>query len=74
MPTTLSAINGDQLLTEIDAAQLRCQSVRTLQAERLRGDGCAYVKIGRSVRYRRGDVMQFISERVRTSTSEQSPR
>jgi hypothetical protein len=33
MPTTLSAINGDQLLTEIDAAQLRCQSVRTLQAD-----------------------------------------
>jgi hypothetical protein len=70
MPATLSAIDGDQLLTEIDAAQLRCQSVRTLQAERLRGDGCAFVKIGRSVRYRRGDVMQFIAERVRTSTSE----
>ena len=74
MPATLSAIDGDQLLTEIDAAQLRCQSVRTLQAERLRGDGCAYVKIGRSVRYRRGDVMQFIAERVRTSTSEPPPR
>lgn len=60
----------DQLLTEIEAAQLRRQSVRTLQAERLRGDGCRFVKIGRSVRYRRSDVWQFIKSRIKTSTSE----
>ena len=41
----------DPLLTEIEAAQLRKQSVRTLQAERLRGGGCRFVKLGRSVRY-----------------------
>jgi hypothetical protein len=60
----------DPLLTEIEAAQLRKQSVRTLQAERLRGGGCAYVKLGRSVRYRRSDVLRFIEARVRSSTSE----
>jgi len=60
----------DQLLTEIEAAQLRRQSVRTLQAERLRGDGCQFVKLGRSVRYRRSDVLRFIESNMRVSTSE----
>jgi hypothetical protein len=60
----------DQLLTEIEAAQLRRQSVRTLQSERLRGDGCRFVKIGRSVRYRLRDVLQFIELNVRASTSD----
>src|SRR6476660_7714327 len=56
----------DRLLTEIEAAQLRGQSVRTLQAERLNGSGCPFVKLGRSVRYRRSDVLRFIESRVRT--------
>jgi len=60
----------DELLTEIEAAQLRRQSVRTLQAERLHGGGCSFVKLGRSVRYRRSDVLCFIESRVRSSTSE----
>jgi hypothetical protein len=60
----------DPLLTEIEAAQQRKQSVRTLQAERLRGGGCPFVKLGRSVRYRRSDVLRFIESHVRTSTSE----
>jgi hypothetical protein len=60
----------DDLLTEIEAAQQRKQSVRTLQAERLRGGGCPYVKIGRSVRYRRSDVLRFIESHIRSSTSE----
>jgi hypothetical protein len=57
----------DQLLTEAEAARLRRQSIRTLQAERLRGDGCPHVKLGRSVRYRRSDVLKFIEANVRTS-------
>jgi hypothetical protein len=59
----------EPLLTEIEAAQLRKQSVRTLQAERLRGDGCSFVKLGRSIRYRPSDVLRFIETRVRTSAS-----
>ena len=70
MKATLVTADDDQLLTEIEAAQLRCQSIRTLQAERLRGDGCPYVKIGRSVRYRRADLLNFIAARVRTSTTD----
>jgi hypothetical protein len=60
----------DELLTESEAAQLRRQSVRTLQAERLRGGGCPFVKLGRSVRYRRSDVLNFIEARLMNSTSQ----
>jgi len=70
MPMNAAQNMLDELLTEIEAAQLRRQSVRTLQAERLRGDGCPFVKLGRSVRYRRRDVLQFIEAKVRLSTSD----
>jgi hypothetical protein len=66
----MQAAEIDELLTEVEAAQLRRQSPRTLQAERLRGDGCRYAKIGRSVRYRRTDVLRFIADRIITSTSQ----
>jgi hypothetical protein len=59
-----------ELMTESEAAQLRRQSVRTLQAERLRGGGCPFVKLGRSVRYRRSDVLRFIEARLVNSTTE----
>jgi Helix-turn-helix domain len=59
----------DELLTESEAARLRRQSIRTLQAERLRGDGCPFVKLGRSVRYRRSDLLRFIEANVKTSTT-----
>lgn len=59
----------DDLLTETEAAKLRRQSVRTLQAERVRGGGCPFVKLGRSVRYRRSDILRFIESSVKTSTS-----
>lgn len=65
---------SDDLITENEAAQLRCQSVRTLQMERLKGGGCPYVKLGKSVRYRRSDVVAFISARVVSSTTEADAR
>jgi hypothetical protein len=70
--TSLNASEHDDLLTEAEAAHLRRQSIRTLQAERLRNDGCPYVKLGRSVRYRRSDVLKFIEAHVRPSPSETS--
>jgi hypothetical protein len=60
----------NDLLTEVEAAHLRRQSVRTLQAERVRGGGCPFVKLGRSVRYRRADVLRFIEVNVKASTSQ----
>ena len=63
-------VQHDDLITEHEAARMRGQSVRTLQMERLRGSGCRYVKLGRSVRYRRNDVLEFIDSRVVSSTTE----
>jgi Helix-turn-helix domain len=71
----MSAHSADnELLTEAEAAKLRRQSVRTLQAERVRGGGCPYVKLGRSVRYRRADVLYFIESNIKASTSQAGPR
>lgn len=59
-----------ELITEAEAARLRRQSVRTLQAERSKRHGdaprCPWVKLGRSVRYRRTDVLAFIESSIAT--------
>lgn len=61
--------NPDQLLKEHDAADLICQSVRTLQKWRVTGAGPQFFKIGRSVRYRRGDVIDWVNKHRRTHTT-----
>jgi len=53
----------DKLLSEDEAAALLGVSARTLQAWRYDSDpfkGPEWVKIGRAVRYRRGDVQAWI--------------
>src|SRR5260370_42421320 len=63
----------DCLLTQDDYAQIRGCSTRTIERERGSGAGCPYVKCGRLVRYRRGDILNFIEAHLRRSTSELSP-
>jgi predicted rRNA methylase YqxC with S4 and FtsJ domains len=60
----------DDLLVQREYAQIRRCSERTIERERSAGNGCRYVKIGRAVRYRRRDVLDFIERHVRCSTSE----
>jgi len=60
----------DALLYPAEAAYLRGQAEGTLRNERVKGDGCPFVKLGRSIRYRRADVLQWIAENSYTSTSE----
>jgi hypothetical protein len=60
----------DFLLTQDEYAALRRCSPRTIERERASGTGCQHVKIGRSVRYRRNDVLDFIERHVRCNTSE----
>ena len=60
----------DQMLTEYETANLICQSVRTLQKWRVTGFGPEFFKIGRSVRYRRREVLDWIDSRRRSHTSE----
>lgn len=64
----------DELINENEAARLRGQSVRTLQAERVKGGGCPFVKLGRSVRYRRSDILRYIEQRIVSSTTEADMR
>jgi hypothetical protein len=59
----------DVLLTPIQLAERWNCSVKKLNADRLRGTGCPYVKIGRLVRYHDADVQFHEVSNVRQSTS-----
>lgn len=59
----------DGFITETDAADYLCQSVRTLQKWRVSGFGPQFYKPGRSVRYRRCDLRTWAENRRRASTS-----
>jgi len=60
----------DFLLTRREYAHFRRCSERTIERERASGTGCRYIKIGRGVRYKRADVLDFIERHARQSTSE----
>lgn len=62
--------NLEELLTGQEYARLRQCSVRTIERERSTGEGCRYIKLGRSVRYKRRDIVDFIERNARLSTSE----
>jgi hypothetical protein len=61
--------NLEELLTSQEYARLRRCSVRTIERERTTGAGCRYIKLGRSVRYTRRDVIDFIEHNARQSTA-----
>jgi predicted DNA-binding transcriptional regulator AlpA len=50
----------DALLTETEAADTLRNSIRTLQAWRLKSFGPKFVRVGRAIRYRRGDINAWI--------------
>ena len=59
------------LMTEQQAAgYLGGVSVRTLQRWRMTGEGPAFTKIGKCVRYRTSDLDRFLEANLRSSTSE----
>ena len=61
---------GERLLTPKEAANFLRLSISWLAKARMRGDGPSYVKLGRSVRYREGALLQWMKSRARLSTSE----
>ena len=67
---TLSTAAGQIFLTETDLAHRWQISVKTLQADRLKGAGARYCKFGRSVRYRLADIFALEERQVRRSTSD----
>ncbi len=67
-PSVVNAMDSPHL-TESQLARRWGISQKKLQADRLKGIGCPFVKIGRAVRYRQGDVLAYEAARLRTSTS-----
>lgn len=61
---------NDLLWDERQHAAYRGCAVSSLQKERVRGDGPPFVKMGRLVRYRPGDVRAWVAARIVHSTSE----
>ena len=67
----MAAVDADVLIRQEEAARLLGVSPRALEAWRYRGGGPGYIRIsGRCIRYRRSDIMAWIAERERHSTSE----
>jgi excisionase family DNA binding protein len=62
--------DDDLLLTEVQAAEFLNLSVRTLQSWRVRGSKIPFVRCGRAVRYRRGDLLNWVRANTVTSTNE----
>ena len=66
-----SAVVPFVLLTPKEAATRMKVSLSWLAKARMRGDGPPYIRIGRSIRYRDTDLLQWMKSRQRLSTSEQ---
>ena len=61
---------SERLLTAKDAADVLRLSPSWLAKARMRGEGPPFLKIGRSVRYGEGALLQWTKSRLRYSTSE----
>jgi predicted DNA-binding transcriptional regulator AlpA len=59
-----------ELLDERAVAEITGESTRTWERRRTSGDGPPYYRLGRSVRYDRNEVLEWVRQRRRKSTSE----
>jgi predicted DNA-binding transcriptional regulator AlpA len=60
----------DALLTGREAAELLRLSERTLERHRTAGTGPRFCALGRAIRYRRRDLLDWIERSARRGTSE----
>lgn len=65
-------MGGNELETQAEMAQWLGKSEAWLERGRWDGSGPPYVKVGRSVRYRRADVLAWLDARKRTWTGERN--
>lgn len=52
----------EDILTPVEAAEMLRIPLRTLDAWRYRRIGPTYSKVGRHVRYRRSEILRFLSD------------
>lgn len=57
------------MLTEAEFCEITRQKPATVRANRIKGKGCVFYKIGGSVRYKLVDVIQYIEECKKSSTT-----
>jgi predicted DNA-binding transcriptional regulator AlpA len=62
--------SDERLLTPKETANFLRVSESWLAKARIRGDGPPFLKIGRSIRYRQGDLIRWMRSRTHLSTSE----
>jgi len=67
---TLQPSNRERLLTPRETSAFLRVSESWLAKARMRGDGPPYVKIGRSIRYPEGTLLQWTKGHLHLSTSE----
>ena len=61
----------DRLINENEAATFIGYTIRALQGWRVKGGGPMFVRVsGRSIRYRRRDLIEWAEERLKRTTSE----
>jgi predicted DNA-binding transcriptional regulator AlpA len=59
---TVAAINNDRYLTEAEVSHLTGRAKSTLAKDRFYRRGITFYKIGRSVRYKYIDVIEFMDQ------------
>ena len=55
--------NQVKYITEKEVSEITGRALSTLRNERFLGKGIPYIKIGKSVRYRLDDVIEFMESR-----------
>jgi predicted DNA-binding transcriptional regulator AlpA len=63
-------ISDDDLLDQAEVAKIVGMSEPWLEKKRCAGGGIPFVKLGRSARYRRSDVLSFIHKNTKNNSSE----
>ena len=71
LESSLKSTRGECVLTAKEAAMFLRLSPSWLAKARMRGDGPAYVKLGRAIRYRETALLDWLKTRSRVSTSGQ---
>ena len=68
-PSTETTVSLPKLMNQRDLAAYLGKSTAWCERARWAGEGPKFIKLGRHVRYRADDVLAWIEENVRTSTS-----
>lgn len=71
MEMTMNPLSADVMRPDA-AANYLALSVQRLARMRLEGSGPTFIKLGRTVLYRRNDLEAWLNSRRRRSTSEQN--